>query len=85
MGPEQAASVLTQVKKDGMTEAAAKKYKEQITEQYETQASSIYATARLWDDGIITPQETRTSLALALAVNTPEDLSKEPRYGVFRM
>ena len=55
-----------------------------VLEQYEREGHPYYATARLWDDGIITPAETRRVVALALsaALNAP---IPEPRFGVFRM
>jgi 3-methylcrotonyl-CoA carboxylase beta subunit len=91
MGGEQAASVLATVKRDGIEargghwsaedEAA---FKRPILEQFEQQAHPYYASARLWDDGIIDPADTRRVLALALsaALNAP---IPEPRFGVFRM
>jgi len=96
MGGEQAASVLATVKRDGI-EAAGKAwsaeeeeaFKAPIREQYETQGSPYYATARLWDDGIIDPADTRRVLGLALsaALNAPIErtTTTEQRYGVFRM
>ena len=96
MGGEQAASVLATVKRDGL-EAAGKTwsaeeeeaFKAPIREQYETQGSPWYATARLWDDGIIDPADTRRVLGLALsaALNAPIErtTTTEQRYGVFRM
>ncbi|WP_397606677.1 carboxyl transferase domain-containing protein [Silanimonas sp.] len=96
MGGEQAASVLATVKRDGL-EAAGKAwsadeeeaFKAPIREQYETQGSPYYATARLWDDGIIDPADTRRVLGLALsaALNAPIErtTTTEQRYGVFRM
>ncbi|MDE1152256.1 MAG: carboxyl transferase domain-containing protein [Micavibrio sp.] len=91
MGGEQAASVLAQVKKDAM---AVKKetwpaeqeeaFKKPIRDQYETQGHPYYASARLWDDGIIDPADTRMVLGLSLSatLNAPID---EPRFGIFRM
>jgi 3-methylcrotonyl-CoA carboxylase beta subunit len=76
MGGEQAATVMTEV---GQRETGA-----QLREQYERQGHPYYATARLWDDGVIDPRDTRDVLGLALsaAANAPlEDV----RYGVFRM
>jgi len=96
MGGEQAANVLATVKRDGL-EAAGKAwsadeeeaFKAPIREQYETQGSPYYATARLWDDGIIDPADTRRVLGLALsaALNAPIERTStiEQRYGVFRM
>ena len=91
MGGEQAASVLATVRRDAM-EAAGKAWsvdEEQafmapIREQYETQGHPYYSTARLWDDGVIDPADTRRVLALGLAAarNAPP---AETRYGIFRM
>ena len=91
MGGEQAANVLATVKRDGI-EASGKKwseveeeeFKQPIREQYEAEGNPYYATARLWDDGIIAPAETRRVLALgfAAALNAP---IPETKFGVFRM
>ena len=91
MGGEQAASVLATVRRDGL-EAQGKSwstedeeaFKKPILEQYEHQGNPIYATARLWDDGIVDPADTRMSLALgiSMALNAPIE---ETRFGVFRM
>jgi 3-methylcrotonyl-CoA carboxylase beta subunit len=91
MGGEQAASVLATVRRDNI-EAAGKKwspeeeedFKRPIREQYEAEGNPYYATARLWDDGIITPAETRRVLALCFsaALNAPIPQTK---FGVFRM
>ena len=91
MGGEQAASVLATVKRDNL-EAQGKKwsakaetaFKKPIREQFEAEGHPYYATARLWDDGIITPQETRRVLALSFsaALNAP---IPETKFGVFRM
>ncbi|HXD65295.1 MAG TPA: carboxyl transferase domain-containing protein, partial [Solirubrobacteraceae bacterium] len=76
MGGEQAATVMTEV---GQSETGA-----QLREQYERQGHPYYATARLWDDGVIDPRSTRDVLGLALSAagNAPLD---DVRYGVFRM
>jgi 3-methylcrotonyl-CoA carboxylase beta subunit len=83
MGGEQAATVLSLVGtfKD---EAEKDAFRARIREQYETQGSPYYSTARLWDDGVIDPLDTRTVLALGLAAarHAPID---DVRYGVFRM
>ena len=55
-----------------------------IAAQYERQSSPYYATARLWDDGIIDPRETRCTLALGLAASLNHPI-EETRFGVFRM
>jgi 3-methylcrotonyl-CoA carboxylase beta subunit len=91
MGGEQAASVLATVRRDNL-EAEGKKwseieeeeFKQPIREQYDAEGNPYYATARLWDDGIITPAETRRVLALcfAAALNAP---IPQTRFGVFRM
>ena len=91
MGGEQAASVLATVRRDnieGRGESWSaddeEKFKAPIRAQYETQADPYYATARLWDDGIIDPADTRDVLGLALsaALNAP---IVPTRFGVFRM
>jgi 3-methylcrotonyl-CoA carboxylase beta subunit len=91
MGGEQAASVLATVKRDGMEKAGKKwsakeeaAFKAPLLEQYETQGHPYYASARLWDDGVIDPAETRMLLGLGIsaAVNAP---IRETRFGVFRM
>jgi 3-methylcrotonyl-CoA carboxylase beta subunit len=91
MGGEQAAGVLATVKRDGL-EAAGQEwsaadeeaFKAPIREQYETQGSPYYSTARLWDDGIIDPADTRRVLGMALGVVTRTPIP-EPSYGIFRM
>jgi 3-methylcrotonyl-CoA carboxylase beta subunit len=91
MGGPQAASVLSTVRRDQIEagggawsadEQAA--FEAPVREQYERQGSPYYSTARLWDDGIIEPSETRDVLALALDVVTRSPLDA-PGYGVFRM
>jgi 3-methylcrotonyl-CoA carboxylase beta subunit len=91
MGSEQAASVLATVRRDNL-EAAGKtwpaeeeeKFKKPIRDQFDLESDPYYATARLWDDGIITPAETRRVLALCFsaALNAP---IPETKFGVFRM
>ncbi len=91
MGGEQAASVLATVKRDGLEGAGKTWSKEEedafkapIREQYEHQGHPYYATARLWDDGIIDPVDTRRVLGLAISASM--NASIEPgRFGVFRM
>ncbi|HET9655949.1 MAG TPA: carboxyl transferase domain-containing protein [Kineosporiaceae bacterium] len=91
MGGEQAASVLATVRRDQLAARGVdwppqdeEEFKAPIREQYETQGSPYYATARLWDDGVIDPLDTRTVLGLSLAVCANAPL--EPvGYGVFRM
>lgn len=83
MGGEQAASVLATVRGD-MTPEQDEEFKALIRAQYERQGNPYYSTARLWDDGVIDPADTRTVLGLALSVcgNAPLD---PVSYGVFRM
>jgi 3-methylcrotonyl-CoA carboxylase beta subunit len=83
MGGEQAAAVLATVRGD-MTDEETEAFKAPIRAQYEAQGNPYYSTARLWDDGVIDPADTRTVLALALSVTANAPL--EPvSYGVFRM
>jgi acetyl-CoA carboxylase carboxyltransferase component len=91
MGGEQAAGVLTTVKRDqlarqGRTLASEEEeaIRQPILEKYEREGSPYYSTARLWDDGVIDPLETRRALALGLsaACNAPLAPAK---FGVFRM
>jgi 3-methylcrotonyl-CoA carboxylase beta subunit len=91
MGGEQAASVLATVKRDGIEAAGGQwspeeeeAFKAPIREQYERQGSPWYATARLWDDGIIDPADTRRVLGLALSASLNAPIEKD-RFGVFRM
>lgn len=91
MGGEQAASVLATVRRDGLEKRGdawsaddEEAFKQPIRERYETQGSPYYSTARLWDDGVIDPLDTRRVLGLALAVCAGAPI-EAPRYGVFRM
>jgi len=91
MGGEQAAGVLTTVKRDQL--AREKKtlsaedesaIRQPILEKYDTEGSPYYSTARLWDDGILDPAQTRNALALGLSAsfNAPIPPAK---FGIFRM
>jgi 3-methylcrotonyl-CoA carboxylase beta subunit len=85
MGGEQAASVLATVKTGGFASAKEEEaFKAPIREQYERQGNPYYASARLWDDGIIAPEDTRAVLALSLAVALNAEIP-ETRFGLFRM
>jgi acetyl-CoA carboxylase carboxyltransferase component len=91
MGGEQAAGVLTTVKRDqlardGQTLSAEEEQaiRQPILDKYDTEGSPYYSTARLWDDGIVDPAETRQALALGLAAAANAPI-REPRFGVFRM
>jgi len=83
MGGEQAAAVLAAVRSE-MTPEESQAFKESIRAQYEQQGSPYYATARLWDDGVIDPADTRTILGLALSVCAGAPV-ESVSYGVFRM
>ncbi|HVN53761.1 MAG TPA: carboxyl transferase domain-containing protein, partial [Anaerolineaceae bacterium] len=92
MGGEQAANVLLTIKQDQLAREGnppllaeeAGRFKQPILEEYERAGNPYYSTARLWDDGVIDPAETRQILALALSV-----ILRSPRaktgFGVFRM
>jgi acetyl-CoA carboxylase carboxyltransferase component len=91
MGGEQAAGVLTAVKRDQLTregqpfpDEAEQEIRKPILEKYDTEGSPYYSTARLWDDGILDPAQTRAALALGVsaAFNAPIPPAK---FGVFRM
>lgn len=91
MGGEQAANVLAQVSREKYAKQGTiwpaeeeELFKSQMRSQYETQGNPYYASARLWDDGVIAPQDTRMILGLGLsaALNAP---IKSTRFGVFRM
>jgi 3-methylcrotonyl-CoA carboxylase beta subunit len=91
MGGEQAAMVLSQVRRDNIEARGEKwsaeeeeKFRAPIRAQYESQGSPYYATARLWDDGVIDPADTRLVLGLGLsaAANAPIEPT---RFGLFRM
>ncbi|MQW77136.1 methylcrotonoyl-CoA carboxylase [Nocardioides sp. dk4132] len=91
MGGEQAASVLATVRRDGLEARgeewpveAEEAFKAPIREQYDEQGSAYYSTARLWDDGIIDPADTRRVLGLALATTAHAPVPA-PSYGIFRM
>ncbi len=91
MGGEQAAAVLATVRRDqleargqGWPADEEARFRAPIREQYERQGNPYYATARLWDDGVIDPADTRTVLGLGLSVAANAPLA-EPGYGVFRM
>ncbi|HET8604202.1 MAG TPA: carboxyl transferase domain-containing protein [Marmoricola sp.] len=91
MGGEQAASVLATVRRDGIERRGQswsaedeEAFKEPIRAQYEHQGSPYYSTARLWDDGIIDPLDTRRVLGMGLEIAAHAPVS-EPSYGIFRM
>ncbi len=92
MGGEQAASVLATVRRESIEakggewpadEEAA--FKAPIRERFETEGSPYHATARLWDDGIIDPAQTRDVLGLAISASLNAPIPPAARFGVFRM
>jgi 3-methylcrotonyl-CoA carboxylase beta subunit len=84
MGGEQAAGVLAAVRTDLADDEQIEAFKAPIREQYETQGSPYYSTARLWDDGVIDPADTRRVLGMGLAVAARVPVAA-PNYGIFRM
>lgn len=87
MGGEQAASVLATVHRDAdkWTPEQAEEFKAPIRQKYEDEGNPYYATARLWDDGVIDPVQTRDVLGLAFAATLEAPIPPQPRFGVFRM
>ncbi|MEY4720378.1 MAG: hypothetical protein RIQ46_103, partial [Pseudomonadota bacterium] len=87
MGGEQAASVLATVHRDAAkwTPEEAEAFKAPIRQKYEDEGNPYYATARLWDDGVIDPAQTRDVLGLALAATLEAPVPEKPQFGVFRM
>ncbi len=92
MGGEQAAHVLATVRGDGMAARGIEwpdeerdAFMDGIRQQYETEGHPLFASARLWDDGVIDPVDTRRVLGLALAVAGREPLTEDARFGIFRM
>lgn len=91
MGGEQAAGVLAQVQRDNYDRAGKEwsaeeeaAFKQPILDKYEVESSAYYSTARLWDDGIIDPKDTRKVLGLSLSAAMNEN-AQETKFGVFRM
>ena len=91
MGGEQAAGVLAQIKRDQIerkgdkwSQADEAAFKQPIIDSYEHQGHPYYASARLWDDGVIDPAQTRTVLGLAISASLNREI-EETRFGVFRM
>jgi 3-methylcrotonyl-CoA carboxylase beta subunit/propionyl-CoA carboxylase len=92
MGGEQAAGVLFTVKQEQLRRQGQqlmkveeeRSFKQPTLDKYETEGSPYYSTARLWDDGILDPLETRRVLGLSIAMSMKQPLAS-PRYGIFRM
>jgi 3-methylcrotonyl-CoA carboxylase beta subunit len=91
MGGEQAASVLATVRRDGIEARGGnwsaqeeEAFRAPIRQQYEVQGHPYYATARLWDDGVIDPRDTRRVLALGLSASLNAPIP-DAKFGVFRM
>ncbi len=92
MGGEQAANTLLtvkldQLKREGatMTDSEQKEFIRPTLEKYEIESSVYYSSARLWDDGVLDPAETRAALALGIAASMNAPISEHPGFGVFRM
>jgi 3-methylcrotonyl-CoA carboxylase beta subunit len=92
MGGEQAAQVLATVKRDAFEargtpwpEQEQRTFTDEIRATYETQGHPYYASARLWDDGVIDPLDTRRVLGLAIAAAAHGPAPGDERYGIFRM
>ncbi|KAJ1959349.1 hypothetical protein GGI12_004382 [Dipsacomyces acuminosporus] len=91
MGGEQASNVLAQVKRDGMelrgqkwSQEEEEAFKAPVVAKYESEGHPYFSSARLWDDGVIRPQDTRRVLGLALSASLNKPIEKT-RFGVFRM
>lgn len=91
MGGQQAADVLAQVKEDGLAARGEswsaedrEGFRQPVVDQYETQGNPYYASARLWDDGILDPAESRSALALALSASLNKPIP-DTHFGIFRM
>ncbi len=91
MGGEQAAEVLLQVKRtqlesqgEALSAEAEQELKQPILDTYETEGHPYYASARLWDDGVIDPAQTRKVLGLSISAALNKEIP-ETRFGVFRM
>src|SRR5260370_32126147 len=92
MGGEQAANTLLtvklgQLKREGetMTDAEQKEFLRPTLEKYELESSVYYSSARLWDDGVLDPIETRAALALGIAASMNAQIPDHPGFGVFRI
>ena len=92
MGGEQAAAVLATVRRDGIEAKGGAwsadeeaQFKQPILDQFAHQAHPYYASARLWDDGVIDPADTRRVLALGLSASLNAPIPERPQFGVFRM
>ena len=91
MGGEQAASVLATVKRDGIESKGGSwsaeeeaRFRQPILEQYEHQGHPYYASARLWDDGVVDPADMRRLLGLALSASLNAPI-EDTKFGIFRM
>jgi 3-methylcrotonyl-CoA carboxylase beta subunit len=92
MGGEQAASVMATIRRDGIEAKGGSwsaeeetAFKDPIRARYETEGNPYFATARLWDDGVIDPAQTRDVLGLALSAALNAPIPQSPRFGLFRM
>jgi 3-methylcrotonyl-CoA carboxylase beta subunit len=87
MGGEQAASVLATVHRDAdkWSKEEEEAFKAPVRQRYEDEGNPYHATARLWDDGVIDPAQTRDVLGLAISASLNAPIPHQPRFGVFRM
>eukprot|EP01017_Pseudomicrothorax_dubius_P029557 TRINITY_DN359_c0_g1_i1.p1 TRINITY_DN359_c0_g1~~TRINITY_DN359_c0_g1_i1.p1 ORF type:complete len:601 (-),score=125.29 TRINITY_DN359_c0_g1_i1:143-1897(-) len=92
MGGDQAAGTLIQIRRDATEKAGGKwsseaeeKFRAELREKYDKESSALYATARLWDDGIILPEQTRETLGLSLLASLAYTEKQQTIHGVFRM
>jgi 3-methylcrotonyl-CoA carboxylase beta subunit len=92
MGGEQAASVLATIRRDNLeaegrtwSEDEEEAFKAPVRERYEAEGNPYYATARLWDDGIIDPAQTRDVLGLAFSACLNAPIAERAQFGLFRM
>jgi len=92
MGGEQAAGVLAQVKREGLQrqkktwpKEEEDKFLREMREKYDREGDPYHSSARLWDDGIIDPADTRTVLGMGLSVAMNAPINKNAMFGVFRM
>ena len=91
MGGEQAASVLAQLKKNNTLKTNGEwnkkiedKFKQPILKQFNNQSHPLYASARMWDDGIIDPTKTRDILAASISITMKQNI-EDTKFGIFRM
>ena len=84
MGAEQAADVMLELQKSKIPESEHEQFKQKIINQYQQQSSAYYATARVWDDGIIDPLNTRMVIASGLSICSNAPIG-DTNFGIFRI